>query len=205
MESDKLWELLVFREADDGPRKPSSDTETEELERDPYDSPPPPSFDNSSTPPYIKATLHLKDEFITFLLPADLTFATILEHTRFALNRRCYSAETISDQNPIQLSGPMGLKEIICNEDDMDRVLDKLQDAFDLQQEIKISGSPDILQQDQLPPSYNVTGISAASNTSQGGARRRSSVDLLEDLELRDMDEELFLEGAIITLDISLW
>ncbi len=100
----------------------------------------------------------------------------------------------------------MGLKEIICSEDDMDRVLDKLQDAFDLQEENKIAGSPGILQQDELPPSYNVAGISAASNTSQGRARRRGSVDLLDDIELRDVDkEELFLEGGIITLDISLW
>lgn len=191
----------------DRPRRPSSELEGETEELDPYDSrpsTPPPSFDNSSPPPYIKAILHLKDQLITFLLPADLTFITILEHTRLALNRRCYSAETISDQNPIQLCGPMGLKEIICNEDDMDEVLDKFQDVFDLQQ-VKVSGSPDILKQDELPPSYDVAGTSATSDIIRDRGRRRSSVDLLEDFELRDTDEELFLEGGIISLEISLW
>jgi hypothetical protein len=75
------------------------------------------------TPPYIKAILHLNDTLVTSLLLSYLTFPKIIEHTPFALHRRGYSAATISDRNPVQLCGPMVLKEVICSEDD-NEVLD---------------------------------------------------------------------------------
>jgi hypothetical protein len=202
-----LWQLLVFREAVDAPHHKPCDSDLEIVEPDPYDSPPsspPPFFNFESTPPYIKAILHLNDELVTFLLPSDLTFSKIIEHTRFALHRRCYSAATISEQNPVQLCGPMGLKEVICSEEDIDEVLDKFQDVFDLQQEVKASGSPEIIQRDDLPPSYDVSSTSAVTPVHDRG-RRCCSVEMLEDFGLRDTYEELFLDEGIISLEISLW
>lgn len=99
----------------------------------------------------------------------------------------------------------MGLKEVICNEEDVGEVLDKFQDVFDLEQELKVSRSPDILKQDELPPSYGIAGTSVGSNTIHDRGRRRSSVDLLEDFDLWDTYEQLLLDGGIITLEISLW
>lgn len=196
--------MLVYREAALLHRPEPSNSDLEGVEIDPYDSPPPPEFNTASTPPYIKAVLRLKDEFITFLLPSDLTFDKIIQHTRLALCRRCYSAETVSQENPIQLCGPMGLKEVLCNEDDMDEVLDKFQDVFDLQEGVKASGSPGILQRDESLPSYDAASTSISSSVHER-VRRRSSVDLLEDFGLRDTYEELFLDGGIISLELNLW
>jgi len=202
-----LWELLGYREGQ--PIAPHDGDSTADDDM-PEASPPTASTDHnppvsplSGPPPFVKAKLQMDNEFVVFLLPVELTYSKILTEIRSALHRRCFSAENIAADNPIQLTGPMGLQELIFNDEDLDNALDKFQDAIDLEKDVAESGAAAILQHEECLPSYSGSMSETVSNTPE--KQRRTSVDLLEDFSLRTTYDALFENGGVICLEIGLW
>ena len=202
-----MWELLGYREskpivlpasdsADDDVSGPSQSTTPTNRSL--------PNTVSNGPPPFIKAKLQMNNEVVVFLLTAELTYSKILTEIRSALHRRCLSAENITADNPIQLTGPMGLQELIFDDEDLDNALDKLQDAIDLEMDVRESGAAAILQHEECLPSYSGSMSETVSNIPEK-ERRGSYVDLLEDFALRTTYNELFENGGIICLEIGLW
>ena len=138
---------------------------------------------------------------IVFLFPIELTYSAFIEEIRSAFFRCCLSCENITSSTPIQLSGPMGKQTLIFNEGDLIEALDEFQDAIDLEESVRNLGAAEILHHSETLPSYEETDASRAVEQEL----RRSSVGVSENLTLQSTYEDLFKDGGIVDVQLSLW
>jgi hypothetical protein len=156
-------------------------------------------------PPFIKACIRLSDETLVFLLSTELSYSKLIEEAKSAFYRNCLSAENITSETPVLLTGPMNLQKLVFNDAELDDALDDFQEAFELQQAVNDAGAIEILQSPEECPPYDPLEDWVIVPRPTEGETPSDEVDIFEGFHLRTTHEGLFQNNGIIDMEISLW